>query len=173
LAHSGQLGEVLGSLRRITQAIRLSSTSAQKTLGVTGAQLFVLQQLAELPEASIGEIVERTLTDQSSVSVVVSRLVRAGHVQRRRSARDGRRIELTLAPSGRALLRRSPPAAQAGLVSALRRVPATKLSVVADVLGSVARDMGATFAKPAMFLEPPAAGRPKRPGRRRTAGGRR
>src|ERR1051325_10201571 len=63
------LNLVVNSLRRITQAIRLSSSAAHEALGVTGAQLFVLQQLAERPGASLREVAERTLTDQSSVSV--------------------------------------------------------------------------------------------------------
>ena len=71
------LNGVVNGLRRITQALRLSSSVVQDTLGITGAQLFVLQQLADRPGASLRELAERTLTDQSSVSVVVSRLVAA------------------------------------------------------------------------------------------------
>src|SRR5262249_20550369 len=104
----GYLNEVVNSLRRITQAIRLSSSVVQDKLGITGAQLFVLQQLAEVPGASLRDLADRTLTDQSSVSVVVSRLVDGGQVMRRTSATDARRTELTLTGSGRALLRRAP-----------------------------------------------------------------
>src|SRR5262245_50555306 len=102
------LNGVVNSLRRITQAIRLSSSVVQDTLGITGAQLFVLQQLAECPGASLRELADRTLTDQSSVSVVVSRLVEAGHIARRTSQSDGRRTELTLTETGRALIDRAP-----------------------------------------------------------------
>ncbi|HSR98617.1 MAG TPA: MarR family transcriptional regulator, partial [Kofleriaceae bacterium] len=93
------LNEVLNGLRRITQALRLSSSVVQDTLGITGAQLFVLHQVAESPGASLRELAERTATDQSSVSVVVSRLVEAGHVARRTSDADARRTELTLTES--------------------------------------------------------------------------
>ncbi|HEY0985617.1 MAG TPA: helix-turn-helix domain-containing protein, partial [Kofleriaceae bacterium] len=62
------LNGVVNGLRRITQALRLSSSVVQDTLGITGAQLFVLQQLADRPSASLRELAERTLTDQSSVS---------------------------------------------------------------------------------------------------------
>jgi DNA-binding MarR family transcriptional regulator len=143
----------MNSLRRITQAIRLSSSAAQKSLGITGAQLFVLQQLAEHPIASMREIVDRTLTDQSSVSVVVSRLVRSGYVARQRSESDARRIELRLTASGNALVRRAPQAAQARLVSALRGVPIVELRVAATVLERLAREMGASV-EPTMFFEP-------------------
>ena len=36
----------MNGIRRIVRALRLSSRAAEKALGVSGAQLFVLQQLA-------------------------------------------------------------------------------------------------------------------------------
>jgi pimeloyl-ACP methyl ester carboxylesterase len=50
------LNLVVNSLRRIIQAIRLSSSAAHDTLGITGAQLFVLRNAGhsvhlEQPEA--------------------------------------------------------------------------------------------------------------------------
>jgi DNA-binding MarR family transcriptional regulator len=162
----GYLNEVVNSLRRITQAIRLSSSVVQDTLGITGAQLFVLQQLAEVPGASLRELADRTLTDQSSVSVVVSRLVHGGQVMRRTSATDARRTELTLTGAGRALLRRAPELAQARLVAALRAEPVPRLRVTASVLARVAGELGGARAPAPMFFEPAA-------GKRRTAAYRR
>lgn len=149
------LNGVVNALRRIIQAIRLSSSVAHDTLGITGAQLFVLQQLAELPGASLRELADRTLTDQSSVSVVVSRLVAGGHVERRISATDGRRTELTLTQAGRALLRRAPELAQTRLVAVLRATPAPRLRVTASVLERVARALSPAGEPAPMFFEPP------------------
>ena len=72
---------VLDGVRRIVQALRASSRWAEQHVGLSGAQLFVLQKLAETPGMSVNELAERTHTHQSSVSTVVSRLVdaRAGH----------------------------------------------------------------------------------------------
>ena len=156
------LNAILDALRRITQAIRLSSSVVQDTLGITGAQLFVLQQLAELPGASLRELADRTLTDQSSVSVVVSRLVESGQVTRRTSAADGRRTELSLTGAGRALVRRAPALAQTRLFGVLRAVPASELHVAARVLVRVAGALGSTRDPAPMFFEPAA-------GKRRTA----
>jgi DNA-binding MarR family transcriptional regulator len=156
------LNEVLNGLRRITQALRLSSSVVQDTLGITGAQLFVLHQLAESPGASLRELAERTATDQSSVSVVVSRLVEAGHVARRISEADGRRTELTLTDSGRWMLERAPELAQTRLVAALRAMPASQLRVAASVLDRAARAIHPSSGPAEMFFEPA-------PARRRTA----
>jgi DNA-binding MarR family transcriptional regulator len=154
------LNGVVNALRRIIQAIRLSSSVVHDTLGITGAQLFVLQQLAELPGASLRELADRTLTDQSSVSVVVSRLVAGGHVERRISATDGRRTELTLTPAGRALLRRAPELAQTRLVAALRTTPAPRLRTTAGVLERVARALSPASEPAPMFFEPAGKRRP-------------
>jgi len=164
------LNLAVNSLRRITQAIRLSSSAAHDALGVTGAQLFVLQQLAERPGASLREVAERTLTDQSSVSVVVSRLVAAGLVVRRTSPDDARRTELTLSDRGRALLRRAPEVAQTRLVASLRGVPLAQLRVTARVLERAAHALSPARAPAPMFFEPPASKR--RSGRKRPRTGR-
>ena len=154
------LNLVVNSLRRIIQAIRLSASAVHDTLGITGAQLFVLYQLAERPGASLRQLADRTLTDQSSVSVVVSRLVDAGCVTRRISAADARRTELTLTERGRALLRRAPEPAQSRLVASLRGVPAGQLRVTARVLDRAARALSPAGAPAPMFFEPP-AGKPR------------
>jgi DNA-binding MarR family transcriptional regulator len=153
------LNEVVNALRRITQALRLSSSVVQDTLGITGAQLFVLQQLADRPGASLRELADRTLTDQSSVSVVVGRLVDAGHVARRASQTDGRRTELTLTDTGRWMIERAPELAQARLMAALRTMPPSQLRIAASVLDRAARAIHPAAGPAEMFFEPAAARR--------------
>jgi len=153
------LNRAVDALRRIIQALRLSSSVVHGRVGITGAQLFVLQQLAEYPGASLRELAGRTLTDQSSVSVVVSRLVESGHVARRTAAADARRTELSLTDKGRALLRRAPQPAQIRLVAALRGVPAAQLRVTSSVLDRVASALYPASQSPPMFFEPPPARR--------------
>ncbi|HEV7558155.1 MAG TPA: MarR family transcriptional regulator, partial [Kofleriaceae bacterium] len=97
----------------------------------------------------------RTFTDQSSVSVVVSRLVTAGYVTRRRSKTDARRIELALTAAGRGLLRRAPELAQARLVDTLRALSKREVEATGAVLERIAREI-ATDEETAMFFEPPA-----------------
>jgi DNA-binding MarR family transcriptional regulator len=168
LRRDDSLNSVLDALRRITQAIRLSSSVVQDELGITGAQLFVLQQVAVRPGGSLRELAELTLTDQSSVSVVVSRLVDRGYVARRTSSSDARRTELSLTSAGRRLLSRAPEVAQSRLMSALRKVAPKRLEIAASVLGDAARALGPTRGPAPMFFEPPskpprAAARRRRP----------
>jgi tetratricopeptide (TPR) repeat protein len=62
-------------LREIVQALRESSRRAEQRLGISGAQLFVLEKLADAPSQSLNDLAARTFTHQSSVSTVVARLV--------------------------------------------------------------------------------------------------
>jgi len=55
-----EITEVLDAIRRIIRDLRQSSRTIERDFGVGSAQLFVLQQLAESPLASINELAERT-----------------------------------------------------------------------------------------------------------------
>src|SRR3954447_23621373 len=125
---------VLDGIRRIVRALRESSRRAQGDVGLSAAQLFVLQRLAGASSLSLNELAARTLTHQSTVSVVVSRLVRAGLVDRARGVVDGRRVDITLTPRGREVLHKAPEAAQDRLIAALASVgPAARRRLAADL----------------------------------------
>jgi DNA-binding MarR family transcriptional regulator len=82
--------QILSSLRQIMRSLRISSRNAEQQVGLSGAQLFVLQCLASLGACSVNQLAAATATDQSSVSVVVSRLVSRGYVKRVPSKLDRR-----------------------------------------------------------------------------------
>lgn len=150
---SAEMAAALDGIRRIVQALRLSARSAERRLGISGAQLFVLHALADAPARSLNDLAARTFTHQSSVSVVVDRLVRRRLVSRARSAEDGRRVTLTLTPSGRALLRSAPEVAQIRLIGALRALPAADCRTLARILERVVREMGVANVPPLLFTE--------------------
>jgi len=143
--------EVLDAIRRILRAIRLASARVEREAGVSGAQLFLLHRLADAPAGSVNELAARVHADQSSVSVLVRRLVERKLISRRRSGRDARRVELSLSPSGRALVRRAPPAPQQRLLDALRRLSAPRQRRLAALLGEFVDQLGAA-REPAEML---------------------
>jgi DNA-binding MarR family transcriptional regulator len=132
----------MDSIRRVVQALRVSSRGAEQRVGLSGAQLFVLQRLAASPSMSINELAEATVTHQSSVSVVVRRLVERGLLRRGTSGDDGRRVEVSLTARGRRLLERAPGAAQDRLIEGLRRMDAAHRRALATHLARLARAMG-------------------------------
>lgn len=111
---------ILDSIRRLVQSIRLASLDSEKRIGLSAAQLFVLHKLGEEEGLSINELAERTLTHQSSVSVVVQKLAKKKLIARSRSAADGRQSVISLTKKGRGLLKKAPHAVQDNLIEAMK-----------------------------------------------------
>ncbi|HZN97132.1 MAG TPA: MarR family winged helix-turn-helix transcriptional regulator [Gemmatimonadales bacterium] len=150
--HVPQLQPTLDAIRRILRVLRRSSRLSQREYGVGSAQLFVLQRLADSPASSINELAERTYTHQSSVSVVVRRLVEQGLVVRRPAMADRRRRELKLTAAGKRLAERAPAPGQVLLIEALRALSGARLRSLEQLLTSVVRGMGAADEHPEMLF---------------------
>lgn len=144
---------VLDAVRRIVRALRLSAREAEARVGLTAAQLFVLQRLAAAERLSIGELAARTYTDPSSVSVVVRRLVARELVTRSRAESDERRLEIAITKQGRALLRSAPDVAQERLVGALDALPVARRRTLARLLEEVVGSMKLESDAAPMFFE--------------------
>ncbi|GAC1570437.1 MAG: hypothetical protein NVS3B20_23440 [Polyangiales bacterium] len=144
---------VMDAFRQIVQALRVSSKAAEMHTGISGAQLFVLQTLAEAGSQSVNELAARTATHQSSVSVVVRRLVDEKLVVSRRSKADRRRLEVSLTRRGRSLLSASPNMAQARLVQALHGLTSQRVRALARDLDALLPAMGVAAEIPPLFFE--------------------
>ena len=127
---------ILDSIRAIVKALRDSGRDTEQRLGITSAQLYVLQELREKP-ASINELAARTYTHQSSVSMVVARLVENRLVSRSAARNDARKVSISLTPAGRAILRKAPDAAQTRIMSALRSMSKSDLQSLSTGLESL------------------------------------
>ena len=159
------LTAALDAIRRIVRVLRQSSARTERELGLGGAQLFVLHQLAAGPAGSVNELAERTYTHQSSVSVVVRRLVEQGLVARRPGAKDARRRELRLTAAGRRLVEHAPLPAQVRLIEGLGTLSRGELARLSRQLQRVVQGMGAAGEPPAMLFADGVEGlRSRRPG---------
>jgi DNA-binding MarR family transcriptional regulator len=133
---------VLDSIRRIVQLLRRSANASEKHLGISSAQLFVLHKLADVKSLSVGDLAQRTLTSQSSVSEVVQKLVTAGFVTRTRSTRDARSVDLSLTEAGKAILHKAPVAPQDYILAGLNRMPPRDRKQLARLLGRLVKETG-------------------------------
>jgi MarR family transcriptional regulator, lower aerobic nicotinate degradation pathway regulator len=158
--------ELMDYFRQLVQALRTSHRAAEH-LNLTGAQLFIINVIGESDSPlSVGEVAEKTLTDQSTVSVVVTRLVDRGLVARTRSHADSRRAELSLTPAGRKLYRRGPTTlAQRRLASALLRLKPADATALRRILAQIIRDTGAA-EEPAVMMFADGDGEAKRSAKR-------
>ncbi len=152
----------MDDLRRIVHALRTSHRAAAN-VNLTGAQLFVLHVLADGDgPLSVSDVARETQTDQSTVSVVVRRLVDAGLVVSRRASDDSRRAELSLTATGRSVQRATPlTAPQRKLTKALATLSTRDLASLARLLGVVVAKMELTDA-PAPLLFNTEDERPRR-----------
>jgi DNA-binding MarR family transcriptional regulator len=144
---------ILDAVRRVVRTLHESSRAAERTVGVTGAQLFVLQRLAEAPGLSLNALAAQTHTHQSSVSTVVSRLVERGLVLRAPAPDDGRRLELRLSAEGRRLIGKAPDAAQARLILAIEQLPPGRRRTLAQSLLLLTSAMDVAGREPVMFFD--------------------
>jgi DNA-binding MarR family transcriptional regulator len=141
------------SLRKIIRYLRLGDREVETASGLSSAQLFVLTTLADTPALSLAEIAKRALTDQSSVSTVVARLVERGLIVRKASAKDRRRAELRLTPAGHRTLANAPQAPQARLIEAIRSLPTARRNELVRALEALSAAVGAEDVKPRLFFQ--------------------
>jgi DNA-binding MarR family transcriptional regulator len=143
----------MNAIRSVVRALRLNTRSIEGKLGISLAQLFVLQQLADKPADSLNELAERTATHQSSVSVVVRRLVEHGLVTRVASTADRRRVQIALTPAGHATLRNAPPTVQNDLMVGMSRLTLAQRATLAELLELWILASGVDLAAPPMIFE--------------------
>lgn len=160
--------EALDGLRVIIAALTQSARAVESRTGITNAQLFLLQQLRAGP-LSVSQLAERARTHQSTVSIVLARLSRAGLVAKERSAEDGRRAVVSVTTAGRALLRRAPAPPAADLLRAVERLSPRDARRLADGLRALVHSLGLGTHPPTLLFEHPRAA-PSRVGRSRKSG---
>lgn len=151
------------SIRRVLRALRIAARDTLATAGVSAAQLFVLNALVDGEEASLSDLAQRTMTDRTSVTAVVDRLVQSGLVIKETSEEDRRRASIHITPKGRTVLRGAPRPPTALLVEALERVEPGELKSLERGLRALTRAMGIE-GEPAemMFEDVPAEDTPSR-----------
>jgi DNA-binding MarR family transcriptional regulator len=153
----------LDAFRRIVQALRLGAASG--TAGLSSAQSFALQQIAEHPSLSINDLAALTFTHQSSVSVVVQRLVAQRMVAKIAAPEDRRKHCLVLTAKGRAAVTRAPKPVQQQLITAIAALPPADRRVLVRSLESVAHTVAPDIvaARAPMLFEERTRGRAKYP----------
>jgi MarR family transcriptional regulator, lower aerobic nicotinate degradation pathway regulator len=149
------LSRALNAVRRMVRGLRSAAEAVERELKISGAQLFVLKELADVPDQSVKDLAAVTMTTHSTVSQVVSQLIAKGLVTRTSDAADKRRALLRLSRQGANLVRRSPRVIQADLIEgfgtlrpAERRALANGLEKWLDASGMARVQSRMLFEKP-------------------------
>ena len=93
-------------------------TPCLRPLGLTYTQYIVFLVLWEKDALTVGEIGERLILDNGTLSPLLKKMEQAGYVERRRSQEDERVVVITLTEAGRALQEKAKdiPAQVAGCI---------------------------------------------------------
>ncbi|KAI5913802.1 MAG: MarR family transcriptional regulator [Proteobacteria bacterium] len=150
----------LSVLQRFRVLIRTAQRHSQwieRQSGVTGAQLWALQELKELPGLRVGELANRMALHQSTASNMIDRLETSELIRKERTSADQRVVRLYLTEQGEALLARAPSPARGVLPEALRLLDEDSLCKLQDDLDALLRqikDLDAGFGmQPLPFTE--------------------
>lgn len=114
--------DALKKLRIVIRAAQRHSAWIEKQSGVTGAQLWVMQELHETPGLRVGEIAEKLAIHQTTASNLLDALVKKGLVLKARDTVDQRVVKLALSEHGKILIRKAPTPARGLLPEALRQL---------------------------------------------------
>ncbi|UOF02486.1 MarR family winged helix-turn-helix transcriptional regulator [Bdellovibrio reynosensis] len=137
-----EISEFMDCIRHIFKALRVSSSHLEKVLGLSAAQIFVLQKLKEEPGLSINDLAVRTTTHQSSVSVVVKKLEEHGLVSRSISKEDSRRVVVSLTNEGMNRLNTIPSTVQDQMILSLEKMPEEKTTMLATLMKEFVNSAG-------------------------------
>ncbi len=119
--------QVLKKFRVIYGSVRQQFREVEKTCGVTGSQLWVLQEVARTPDIGVSELAGRLSIHQSTGSQLVEKLVARGLVIKERSKEDQRRVGLLVTEEASNLLKNAPGPAEGILPEALQALPESAL----------------------------------------------
>jgi DNA-binding MarR family transcriptional regulator len=153
IGENRDISRAMNAVRGIVRALRINTRAIELKMGISLAQLFVLQQLAEKAAESLNELADRTATHQSSVSVVVRRLVDNGLVSRAEVPNDRRRIRIELTAAGHQKLAGAPSTVQVELIAGLQRLDTEQRRTLADLLELWTKAAGVDLATPPMMGE--------------------
>lgn len=147
---------VLQRFRIIIRTAQQHSAWIEKQTGITGAQLWALQELADQASLRVGELATRMALHQSTASNLLDRLEEQKLVARSRDDNDQRVVRVNLTDAGRKKLAEAPKPARGILPEALRTMSPGELTALEGVLDQLVAKLGAdaSFAlKPIPFTD--------------------
>lgn len=124
---SNQSLEVLGLFRVIFKSASKHFVEIEKSVGVSGAQLWALSEIANANDITVTGLANTMSLHQSTTSNLVEKLESRGFVNRIRSTEDRRVVVLQVTESGKSSLAQAPGPFRGILPDALMRMDHNEL----------------------------------------------
>lgn len=147
---------VVTQIRRIVRAINLHSQELSRSIGLTVPQLVLLQAIADSEDerSNATSLRQAMGVNPATMSGLVDRLVRRGYLERHRSERDRRVVELTLTPAGQGALQQAPSPLQDQVLQRLAALPSGERAAILDSLQRIVGLMEAEDIDASPILTP-------------------
>jgi MarR family transcriptional regulator, organic hydroperoxide resistance regulator len=114
--------DALKKLRIVIRTAQRHSAWIEKQCGVSGAQLWVMQELLDTPGMRVGELAECLAMHQTTTSNLVDALAKRALVIKTRDQHDQRVVKLMLSAEGKKVLKSAPKPSRGLLPEALRKL---------------------------------------------------
>lgn len=128
---------VLKKFRLIYGSVRQHFRDVEQVCGVSGSQLWILQEVANKPGIGVSELADCLSIHQSTCSQLVEKLSTKGLLRKERSAKDQRRVGLVISDEAGQMIASAPGPAQGILPEALMALPEDVLKALDASLSEV------------------------------------
>ena len=148
------VANIVDNLRRVFQVVNEQSKKAEHETGITGPQLWAIKVLSEYEPIKASDLARKMFLHPATVVGIIDRLEARGLVERSRSNKDRRVVEIGLTQLGRQKDSQSPKVAQGLIVSGLEALPEKKLKNLSEGLEQLAKILGEQEIPPQLILSP-------------------
>ncbi|WP_281561427.1 MarR family transcriptional regulator [Thalassomonas sp. RHCl1] len=145
--------ELLVSIRKVIRAIDLHSKQLNKSSGLTGPQLLIMQEIARVKGVTASQIAKSINLSAATVTNILDRLEHKGLINRVRSTEDKRRVSLFLAEKGRNSLIDAPQPLQEHFIQNFCSLEDWEQSLLLSSMQRIATMMDANELDAAPVLE--------------------
>jgi DNA-binding MarR family transcriptional regulator len=135
--------DVLIALRRIVRAMDLKSKNLFKEIGLTTAQLLLMQTIIKNDDITIGCLAEHINLSQATVTTIIDRLENKGLLVRCRSTIDKRKVHVKLTADGIAKVKDTPIPLQENFIERVSKLDEWEQTTLLSSLQRVAHMMDA------------------------------
>ncbi|MBT1070332.1 MarR family winged helix-turn-helix transcriptional regulator [Pelotalea chapellei] len=148
----GLVAGIIDNLRRVFQVVNEQSKKAEHETGLTGPQLWAIKVVAEFSPIKVSDVARKMYLHPATVVGILDRLEKRGLVERTRSTKDRRVVDIALTDQGREMVAQSPEVAQGLLVSGLESLSNDKLENISKGLNQLVEILGAQEIPPQLIL---------------------
>ncbi|GFE60718.1 MarR family winged helix-turn-helix transcriptional regulator [Geobacter sp. AOG2] len=145
---------IIDNLRRVFQVVNEQSKRAEHETGLTGPQLWAIKVMSEIAPIKLSDLARKMYLHPATVVGIIDRLEARGLVERTRSTKDRRVVELALTPLGNEKVSQSPNVAQELLVGGLEALTDAQLINIYDGLEQFVKILGAQEIPPQLIMSP-------------------